>query len=334
MSMFRSSLTKWIIAGSMAGLCVAHASDLYPRFTPDVPASERINIDGDLDAEFCSDWNPEYTYLGFRCCAKSRPVMRGRKRAQCAPDRRMKWQYCDEMTELQKSYTERVESGEINDILKVIENDLKYSNRSQAQCSVNTGFLAFGRRLLPTEQNRVAISNPNRCTNFGSDTMVAMIEWLGRSVAKEYAAPEYANTKIVVGDISAPRGGCISGRGGHRGHSSHTSGLDADIGFLAPTQLRAPAHFHRDFDAKSNLWLLKQMFRNPYACVKVIFIDKKLIRKLEKAARNDPEWPQIRRHLKHAKGHRDHFHIRVGETPTTKGCSSTIDQEEEDVGGA
>lgn len=340
MSRVRVSFSRWFITGFVLGAALilgasefARAADDYPRFMADGPASERINIDGFADPEFCSDWNPEYTYMGFRCCAKARPVMRGRKRAQCAPDRRMKWQYCDEMTELQKSYTTRVESGEIQDVLKQIESDLRYSTRTQSQCSVNTGFLAFGRRLIASNQNRVAISNPNRCTNFGSDAMVAMVEWLGRSIAKEYPAPTYTDTKLVVGDISAPRGGCISGRGGRRGHSSHTSGLDADIGFLTPTQLRGPAHFHRGFDATSNLWMLKQMFRNPYACVKVVFLDKKLIRKLEKAGRNDSEWAQIRAHLKHVKGHRDHFHVRVGEAPTSKGCSSTIDDEEEDDTG-
>ena len=70
----------------------------------------------------------------------------------------------------------------------------------------------------------------------------------------------------------------------------------------------------------ANWWLLKRLFANPYACVKKVFLDKRLIRKLGKVAAQDPEWAKIAPHIQHIRGHRSHFHIRVGDGPGAPGC--------------
>jgi murein endopeptidase len=160
--------------------------------------------------------------------------------------------------------------------------------------------------------------------------MVGMLEWVGRQVAATY--PEDPGIHLNVGDISAPRGGCLSGRGGRRGHKSHTSGQDADVGFLVARPGHAsPDMFVREFDAKTNWWLFKRVFHNPYACVKVIFLDRRLIAKLGKAVKDDPEWATLRRYIKHVPGHRNHFHVRVGTTPGQPGCpvDPTPDEDED-----
>jgi murein endopeptidase len=155
--------------------------------------------------------------------------------------------------------------------------------------------------------------------------MVGMLDWLGREMVAEQ------EQSLLVGDISAPRGGCLSGRGGRRGHLSHTSGLDVDIGFIF-THKRAPATFTKDFEAEPNWLMLKKIFQNPFACVKMVLLDRKWISKMNRVAVNDPYWPEIRRFVKHAKHHKNHFHVRVGELPGAPGCNQpfepVIDEDE------
>ncbi len=282
----------------------------------------------------CGEWNPEFANNGFRCCGNFVPgrAARRRKLNRCAPHRRG-GSFCQEMTTDQRKYTQDVQSGKIPDVLHRIF-DQYGANGEQAMCSVNNGFLMHGRRLVPTAHNRIAIRNPARCVDFGTDGMIGALEWTGREVAKRFSAPEYAGVKVVVGDIAAPRGGCLSGRGGRRGHASHTNGLDADVGFLVAKANRAsPVELHRDFDATLNWWFVKQLLANPFACVKVIFLDKKLIAKLGKVARGDPEWPTLSRFLRHMPFHRNHYHVRVGLLPggpNSWGCGGVPELEEEE----
>lgn len=191
----------------------------------------------------------------------------------------------------------------------------------QAFCTVNNGFLANGRRLIATQQNRIEIRSPEKCTNFGTDQMVAMLEWLGREVKKAYSAPEFNGVRLVVGDITGPKGGCMYGRSGRRGHASHTNGQDADVGFLSVRRnQKSLIQFHQEFDPKISWWLLKKIFKNPYACIKVIFLDRKHIRALNKVAHNDPEWKSFHRFIRHMPSHKNHFHIRIGNGPGLPGC--------------
>lgn len=271
--------------------------------------------------DFCSRWNPEFTNNGNRCCGRLANGRIRTKKLRCDVHRRYK-NYCDEITPEQEDYTRLVYEGRVGDILSLIEREIGLKGE-QAYCSVNNGFLAWGRRLIASETNRIRIRSPQRCTEFGTDSMIAMLEWLGRQVNQEFADPDYRKLQLLVGDVSAPRGGCLSGRGGRRGHLSHTNGEDVDLGFLTPQKGReSPPHFHRQFDVKSNSWLVKQIFKNPYACVKVIFLDRKLVRKLDRALQSDAEWLTLRRFVRHMPHHRNHYHVRVGKGPGQPGCVS------------
>jgi murein endopeptidase len=243
--------------------------------------------------------------------------------------------YCDEMTEDQKRYSEQAASGKLGDILQLISIEAK---RGQAYCNTNNGFLAYGRRLIPSGANRLRLRTPHRCVDFGTDGMIGLLEWTGRQVALQFSAPEFQGTHLLIGDIAAPRGGWLTGRRGRRGHASHTSGQDADVGFLhAKRGAASPMNFDRNFDAATNWWLIKKIFQNPFACVKVIFLDRKLIGKLARVAGDDPEWPQLRSHIRHVKYHKNHMHVRIGDHPGEPGCHiADLDEEieEEDANEA
>jgi murein endopeptidase len=323
-----------LLLGALAVLvCASPEARAWDRNLPDMPVSEFLDsLDGGNDVGFCAEWNPDFGYKGLHCCPKAPMARRGR-RAACAPHRK-KVTYCDELTEEQRRNRDLVSNGQAGDLLERIATDLARS-REQSFCSVSNGFLAWGREVLPSPVNRIQVRAPHRCVSFGTDGMVGMLEWVGRKVNEEYSKPEFSKTHLLIGDISAPRGGCLSGRGGRRGHASHTSGQDVDLGFLVAKPNRAsPDNLSKDFDPRTNWWLIKQVFSNPYACVKVVFLDKRLIAKLAKVASDDPEWKRLRSHIHHVKGHRNHFHIRVGTQPGHPGCPVDQTPEEDALPGA
>lgn len=322
----------------------AHARGTLPEFAPCSPESDAFDDMRDgvgktlpgalaLSTDFCAEWNPEFMFNGHRCCSKVLRQGGSRRRRRlpakvCSRDR-FKPNFCEDITEEEREYTNAVNSGKIPDVLAYINQEMGRKGE-QAYCTVNNGFLAWGRPILPTATNRIQIRSEDRCTNYGTDSMIGMLEWAGREVAKEYDDPHYSGLRLLIGDITAPRGGCLAGRTGPKGHASHTNGQDADVGFLTPKPGRAsPTAFHTDFDAKANWWLIKEFLNNPYACVKVIFLDKRLIRKLGKAARGDVEWNKYWRYIRHVPGHRNHMHLRIGEGPGQPGCSGGGNPEEE-----
>ncbi len=309
------------------------------EFTPADPTSEFLPAaQGEPPIDFCSEWNPEFGYRGYRCCsngAVSRGLAaaprgrRGRRVANgCAPNRK-KSTFCDEMTGPQREYIAGVKAGRI-DVLENIQKSIG-SHGGQAFCSAGNGFLVEGRPLVPTENNRIELRNEARCANFGTDPLVGALEWAGREVKREYHEPEFKEARLIIGDIAAPRGGCISGRGGRRAHKSHTSGVDIDLAYFNPRASHQPEErFTRTFYVASNWWFLKKLFKNPVSCVKIIFVDRGHIRELERYAKDDPEWPKLKRFVRHVRGHRDHFHIRFGSGPGAPGCSGNPDLEEDE----
>ena len=311
----------------------ALGSSYSPIFAPCEPQSEFIVEPGDpstlnsptwstsanssndplrgLNLDFCAKWNPDFPYNGHRCCQKIVYRRRRRRGGRCAPERHKK-SYCSDVTAEQVSYAAAVRDNKV-DVLAQITAELG-RKAAQAQCSPNNGFLVHGRPLVPTLQNKVRLRAPDRCTEYGTDSMIGMIDWLGHQVAKRYPGKEYEGTKLVVGDIASPRGGCT-------GHASHRSGQDVDLGFLtAEADEDSPSNFHRDYDAKTNWWFLKQVLKNPFACVKVIFLDRKLIRKLDRAAQGDEDWQLYRRFIRHMPAHKNHHHVRIGAFPGQPGC--------------
>lgn len=336
-----------LICGLSALTAGATGRDHRPQFESCDPVTEFSfdthragNVPNDLALprlDFCAEWNPEFVHNGGHCCGKFTFSRRQNKRLRCAPNRFSGGGYCAERTAEQAQYEKDVASGKIPDALEAIIWDVGRKG-NQAWCTVNNGFLAWGRPIVATEKNRVLLRSPDRCTHYGTDGMIGMIEWTGRQLAKEYKGPEFEGLRLIVGDISAPRGGCLVGRSGRKGHASHTSGQDVDLGLLLPkSRMSTVQTFHKTFDPKANWWLLKQLFHNPFACVKVVFLDRSHIHKLAKYMSKipDPEWSTLRRFIRHVPGHKNHHHVRIGEGPGLPGCTSDArpELETEENGG-
>jgi murein endopeptidase len=350
-AVFTSLLFLLISYGSSVAHARPYSTALVPHFPPCDPSSEIVDNIAEVikeeaenrkknstsktpfknpiatlnspSFEFCAKWNPDFTANGHQCCGK-KIIYGGRFHRKMMPkcsQSRGPLGYCAEVTPEQKFYIEAVQSGRVPDVLAHLKHEAE-RRREQAFCTVNNGFLAYGRPVLGTPYNRLHVQSPERCLNFGTDAMAGMLEWVGVQIAQEYPGDAYSGLKLILGNISGPRGGCLIGRSGRRGHASHTSGQDADVGFLTVKKNGAsPFHFHRQFDAKVNWWFIKKLFENPFACIKGIFLDRRHIRALERHARKDPSWPLYHRFIRHMPGHNNHVHIRIGNTPGLPGCS-------------
>lgn len=268
------------------------------------------------DPVFCKHWNPDFSSNGNRCCWTS-PEQVGKKVKRVNLARRHH-SFCNEMTHEQVNYVKAAAHGKYPDFLKIISHRKEWVE--QAVCSVNDGFLNEGKPVIPSPHNSIRLRFPDRCTNFGTDAMVGMLEWIGRQVHMTYSPKKYPGVHLLVGDVAAPRGGNLWGHSLRMVHRSHTNGQDVDIGFLAIHGKKSPTGFTREFDAYKNLWLIKHIFSNPYACVKIAFLDKSCISKIGAIAHHDPEWRRIRPYIIHAPGHHNHIHVRIGNGPGKPGC--------------
>ena len=285
-----------------------------------------------VDPAFCAKWNPDFAFKGNRCCGEV-PWRYRRRGIRCSPQR-SKRSFCDERTENQVLLTQKVQSGEIDDYLAYLKPRFD-RNGPQAQCSPTDGFLAHGKPILPTQKNAIKIRRPGRCVNYGTDRMVALLDWLGQKVKKKSESKPFRNPHLLVGDMSAPRGGCLAGRGGRRGHLSHQTGQDVDLGFLHLSERRpSPSYFTRRFSAEENWWFLKQLFSNEIVCIKIVLLDRRHIRsldqyiqKLNKKNPNHPEvalWERMKDRIQHVRYHRDHYHIRIDESEPLSTCQMKV----------
>lgn len=285
--------------------------------------SNKVQIkEADTSPVFCKQWNPDFTYNKNRCCGFSplvaaQTVKKKQKRYNVT---RRKKGFCHEQAIEQVQYTQEILSDSTKDPLSIITLDQK-QRREQAFCSVNDGFLAHGRNIIPSHKNHVKLRFPDRCTNFGTDQMIGMLEWIGQEIDKKYPYLKYPNVHLLIGDIAAPRGGSLWGHSLRMVHKSHSNGQDADIGFFTVKKGgKSPHNFHREFDPVRNWWLIKHIFQNPFACVKMSFLDKTAIAKLNVVAHKDPDWRRIRPYIIHAPGHHNHIHVRIGNAPGKPGC--------------
>jgi hypothetical protein len=150
---------------------------------------------------------------------------------------------------------------------------------------------------------------------WGTDETVAMLQWAFAQVAKMYPRMR----PVVVGAISRHGGGRLAK------HKSHQSGRDADIGYFASNNAELP-HFRpmgpRNLDVEKSWSLIGALLST--GRVQYIFMDYNLqalfFAQLEDRG-TDPvtlrrifQYPGgrgVRRGIiRHARGHRDHFHIR------------------------
>src|SRR5690349_10201897 len=86
-----------------------------------------------------------------------------------------------------------------------------------------------GAATLPASGRGYEVLRLGRNRRYGHPSLVAFVQRLGTAAARAKLG------LLVVGDLSQPRGGPTPS-----GHRSHQTGLDADIGYVAPPGARAP----------------------------------------------------------------------------------------------
>lgn len=171
--------------------------------------------------------------------------------------------------------------------------------------SISMGANDFGRVVngvpFPEDPRWVVVDPPNTYgTRETVDFMVAVLEEVHRL---QPTAPP-----IRVNHISAPAGGYL------RPHRSHQLGRDVDLGLY---WLPGSTPRSRTMDLALNWVLFKTVILN--TDVEVVLLDKRLIKALHQYAVSigeDQEWLDRvfgktgRALIQHARGHRDHFHVR------------------------
>ena len=149
--------------------------------------------------------------------------------------------------------------------------------------------------------------------NWGTQALIATL-----LTAAQHVQTRHPHTHpLVVGDLSARRGGALGG------HLSHQNGLDADISYIL--RYKPPKGFTRQtrksVDFTRTWTLIDALLATGW--VSHIFTDQSFKSDLRRAARragHDPKWIAhvFSRIIQHAPHHRSHLHIRV--LPRTDVC--------------
>lgn len=193
-----------------------------------------------------------------------------------------------------------------------------------------------GAATLPPSGRGYEVLHLSRNRRFGHPELIGYVQRLGAAAARAKLG------LVVVGDLSQPRGGPTPS-----GHRSHQTGLDADIGYVAPAgaraklppddreRLAAPAVFDAKTHQKTAAWtpkiekVLALAAADP--AVDRIFVDPG-IKKLMCAAAPQAPWQG---RLRPWWNHHDHFHVRLKcpadsplcvpqEPPPNDGCGASL----------
>lgn len=184
---------------------------------------------------------------------------------------------------------------------------------AQAIGSTSGGCLQ-GAATLPASGPGYEVLHLRRNRRYGHPELVAFIKRLGKTAKKQKLG------LLVVGDLSQPRGGPTPS-----GHRSHQTGLDVDLGYVAPAGLR-PGHVsaaerekvgptavidlqtHKATPAwtPNTVKLLAAAASDP--AVDRIFVNPAIKRMLCDAPTRNEAWAA---RLRPWWGHHDHFHVRL-----------------------
>jgi penicillin-insensitive murein endopeptidase len=179
-----------------------------------------------------------------------------------------------------------------------------------------------GAATLPASGRGYEALRLGRNRRYGHPALVAYVRRLAA------AAADARLGLLVVGDLSQPRGGPTPS-----GHRSHQTGLDADIGYVAPAGARAPlsapareslsppavvdAHTH----VQTPAWtpkipkLLALAAADP--AVDRIFVDPGIKKLLCEGPTAHAPWQAK---LRPWWNHHDHFHVRLACPADSAGC--------------
>ncbi len=175
--------------------------------------------------------------------------------------------------------------------------------------SVSVGFVHSGRLVnsvrFPQEKDWLVVS-PEKAW-----TTQETVDYLTRAI-RELRARFPEAPLLRVNQISGKDGGYL------RPHKSHQNGRDVDLGFYYPggNVVRTRAR-EKYIDPKMNWELVKALVT--FTDVQVILVDRRVQKVLyDYAAKagEDKTWLDSLFHageasiIKHARGHRDHFHVR------------------------
>lgn len=192
------------------------------------------------------------------------------------------------------------------------------SPRTVCSGSPSAGSLQGGRALEPRPYLRIKRGSESR--RWGHALLLRVVNRGARLAAE--AAP---GSSALIGDLSAPRGGPISG------HVSHQAGRDADVGFLAADDSGRPVALERfeSFDARGrslaepavffdvyrNWLMLHAWLSDPRIPVTHVFVSSEVRALLLSYGASHPEFrsiaPLARRVLQPYPNHDDHFHVRI-----------------------
>jgi penicillin-insensitive murein DD-endopeptidase len=185
----------------------------------------------------------------------------------------------------------------------------------------NDGFQIRAKRLMSTRELLVRKSSREKA--YGYPSLVLMLHRSARDVSKAMAG-----SVMLVGDLSVPGGGPLSG------HHSHQSGRDADVGFYV-TNLRdrpIPSKEFVAFDGEGNAkdgagvrfddyrnWLLVESWvKDRRAGLAHVFVSDPLRARLLRYARQHPRYAPyadraaaLLEQPENGEPHDDHFHVRI-----------------------
>lgn len=186
----------------------------------------------------------------------------------------------------------------------------------------NSGALRGGRELQHKPYLRVKSGSEARA--FGHPLLLQLVSRGARAAAR--AVP---GSVALVGDLSGPTGGPLSG------HVSHQAGRDADVAFFVVGDDGAPVALDRFeafdamgrslsrpdhvFDSYRNWLLLREWLTELRVVVTHVFVSAELRLLLLDYARQSPEFyryaPLASTVLRAHPTHRDHFHLRIACPP-------------------
>ncbi|MFY0522686.1 penicillin-insensitive murein endopeptidase [Archangium gephyra] len=177
--------------------------------------------------------------------------------------------------------------------------------------SISVGFVESGRmvnavRVPQSENNDWIVVSPELAW-----ATQETVDYLSRAIREVRA--QYPNAPpLRVNQLSSREGGYL------RPHKSHQNGRDVDLGFYYPTAEPVRVREReKHIDLELNWALLKALAI--HTDVQMILLDKRVQKVLyDYALRNgeNKEWVDslfnagARSLVKHARGHRDHFHVR------------------------
>ena len=193
----------------------------------------------------------------MRCCGTMRETANSPGAGSRCDAHRNRANYCSEITEDQKEYVDAVNAGKVGDLLEFLTAQAQ-RRPLQAMCNVNSGFLVKAVRSfrLPTISSRFVRPAVARITEPSRWSLC----WSGSGVRSKKNFSRTIRAFISCSETFRRRAGAaFASAGGKRGHMSHMSGQDADIGFVTPMKNKpSPDTLHKNLQPKPNWWFLKQ----------------------------------------------------------------------------